>query len=55
MNPSGGRALDNGLKVRGRGLTLRGETRTCYAKQLAQQAVMEFTDLPILANAIAAS
>jgi len=35
------------------GLVLRGQTRTYYAKQLAQHAVMEATDLPIVANEIA--
>jgi hypothetical protein len=34
------------------GLILRGRTRTYYAKQLAQHAVMAATDLPILANEI---
>jgi len=33
-------------------LILRGRTRTYYAKQLAQQAVMEATALPIRANEI---
>jgi hypothetical protein len=31
---------------------LRGVTRTYYAKQLAQHAVMQLTDLPIHANEI---
>lgn len=35
-----------------RGLILSGQGRTYYAKQLAQHAVMEATDLPILANEI---
>lgn len=34
------------------GLILRGGARTYYAKQLAQQAVMEMTRTPILANEI---
>ncbi len=34
------------------GLILRGRARTYYAKQLAQETVMRFTDLPILANEI---
>ena len=34
------------------GIVLRGFTRTYYLKQLAQQAVMNLTDLPILANEI---
>ena len=39
--------------VRGEdGLVLQGRSRTYYAKQLAQHAVMETTDLPIRANEI---
>jgi hypothetical protein len=34
------------------GLVLKGLTRTYYAKQLAQHAVMEATELPIVANEI---
>jgi hypothetical protein len=34
------------------GLIMTGRTATCYAKQLAQQAVMEASVLPILANEI---
>ncbi len=34
------------------GIILRGTTRTYYAKQLAQHAVMRATDVPILANQI---
>jgi hypothetical protein len=37
----------------GAGLILRGRTQTYYAKQLAQHAVMEAANLPILANEIA--
>jgi hypothetical protein len=37
------------------GLILRGRTRTFYAKQLAQHAVMAVTDLPIVANQIVVS
>jgi hypothetical protein len=33
-------------------LVLRGQAQTYYAKQLAQHAVMEETDLPIQANEI---
>jgi hypothetical protein len=42
------------LQVLGRdnGLVLKGHSRTYYAKQLAQHAVMEATQLPILANEI---
>lgn len=34
------------------GVILQGSAHTYYAKQLAQQSVMEITDLPILANEI---
>jgi hypothetical protein len=34
------------------GLVLKGHSHTYYAKQLAQHAVMEATELPILANEI---
>ena len=34
------------------GLILEGRTRTYYGKQLVQHAVMDATDLPILANNI---
>jgi hypothetical protein len=40
------------LTVRDDGLVLRGHTRTYYAKQLAQHAVMQFTNLRIRANEI---
>lgn len=47
-----GRIRDLRLEVGERGVTLRGYARTYYAKQLAQHAVMEATDLPIVANEI---
>jgi hypothetical protein len=47
-----GRVRDFRLSVREGGLLLQGRTHTYYAKQLAQQAVMESVDLPIGANAI---
>jgi hypothetical protein len=50
-----GRLRDFRLLIRGEGLILRGRTRTYYAKQLAQQAVMEVTAMPILANEIEVS
>jgi hypothetical protein len=34
------------------GLVLQGRSRTHHAKQLAQQAAVEFADWPILANDI---
>jgi hypothetical protein len=37
------------------GVILRGHSQTYYAKQLAQQAVMEATRLRILANEIEVS
>lgn len=40
---------------RERGLVLQGHALTYYAKQLAQHAVMEASDLPILANEIEVS
>jgi hypothetical protein len=43
------------LVVVGRGLILRGRADTYYAKQLAQHAVMEVTELRILANEIEVS
>ena len=43
------------LVVRDQGLVLRGHAHTYYAKQLAQQAVMETTSLPIQANEIEVS
>src|SRR5262249_57916523 len=40
------------LTFRDKGLVLRGRVHTYYAKQLAQQAVMEASSLPIRANEI---
>jgi len=34
------------------GLVLKGRVRTYYAKQVAQELVMQLTDRPILANEI---
>ena len=47
-----GRVRDLRLSVRDDGVVLEGQTHTYYAKQLAQHAVMEAIDLPILANEI---
>ncbi len=47
-----GRAHDIRVLVRDDGVMLQGSSRTQYVKQLAQEAVMEATDLPILANEI---
>jgi hypothetical protein len=38
--------------MRDDGIILRGRSRTQHAKQLVLQAVIEATDLPILANEI---
>ena len=38
----------------GRGLILRGQARSPYARQLVRQAVMDITDLPIAADEIKA-
>jgi hypothetical protein len=48
-----GRVRNFRLGVRGGGLVLAGQARTYYAKQIAQHAVMEATELPITANEIA--
>lgn len=47
-----GRVRDLRLMRNGTGLVIKGWTMTYYAKQLAQQAVMEATQTPILANEI---
>lgn len=48
----GGRVRDFRLTVRDGCLILHGHTHTYYAKQLAQQAVMEVVGIPILVNEI---
>ena len=48
----GGRVREFRLVVVDRGWILRGRSHTYYAKQLAQQAVMVASRLPILANEI---
>ncbi len=48
----GGRLRGFRVQVRGGGLILHGRSATFYAKQLAQHAVMQATELPILANDI---
>ncbi len=47
-----GRVHDLRLVARDHGIVLRGRAATYYAKQLAQEAVMETTNLPIRANEI---
>jgi len=48
----GGQVRDFRLLVRGSGLVLQGRCRTDHAKELVPQAVMEVTEVPILANEI---
>ena len=50
-----GRVQNFRVVVRGGGFILTGQSRTYYAKQLAQQAVLEASALPILANEIQVS
>ena len=50
-----GRGCHLRLVVRDNGVVLQGCVRTYYAKQLAQQAVMEANVLPLLANEIEVS
>jgi hypothetical protein len=40
------------LELHGGGVVLRGTARSFYAKQLAQHAVMNGTDLPVVRNEI---
>jgi hypothetical protein len=47
-----GRVFDFRLLAGERGLVLRGQSKTYYAKQLAQHSVMQATRMPILANEI---
>jgi hypothetical protein len=48
----GGRVRNLHVVAAANGVVLRGRAATYYAKQLAQHAVMEATDLPIVANEI---
>ncbi len=50
-----GRVWDLKLLLRDEGLVLQGRAHTYYAKQLAQQAVMKATGLPLLTNDIEVS
>ena len=47
-----GRVSDLRLLLRDNGLVLQGRARSYYAKQLAQHAVLNATELPLLANDI---
>jgi len=48
----GGQVRELRLVANGRGFVLLGRARTYYAKQLAQQAAIVGTPLPLLANEI---
>jgi hypothetical protein len=48
----GNRIRDLRVQVRPKGVIIQGRTTTYHAKQLAQHAVMELANLPILANDI---
>jgi hypothetical protein len=48
----GGRVREFRLVVQDCGLVLQGHSQTYHAKQLAQHAIMEATQVPILANDI---
>jgi hypothetical protein len=50
-----GRVREFHLEVHKEGLVLRGRALTYYAKQLAQHAVMEISEVPIWANEIEVS
>jgi len=52
---SQGRVRDLHLDWSQHGLVVRGRSRTYYVKQLAQEAVMKITDLPVVANEIEVS
>ncbi|MBI3410336.1 MAG: hypothetical protein HY040_18510 [Planctomycetes bacterium] len=47
-----GRIREFRLTFQQHGLVLQGHARTYYAKQLAQHAIMQATELPIAANDI---
>jgi len=51
----GRKVNDFQLVVENKGLILKGHSHSYYAKQLAQQAVMEATEMPILSNDIEVS
>lgn len=46
------RAHDFRIQAFDEGLVLEGRTKTYYGKQLVTRAVMDATDMPILANRI---
>ena len=47
-----GRVRGFRIQVQGNGLILQGRAATFYVKQLAQHAIMQASELPILANEI---
>lgn len=51
-NRVGGLVSDVRVAFREEGLVLQGRSRTHHARQIAQQVVMEATELPIVANEI---
>ena len=51
----GGRVCDFQAVVQEGGVTLRGRTRTYYAKQVVQHTAMEVSGMPLLANQIEVS
>ena len=48
----GGRVRDLRVLVKHNGIVLQGHAATYHAKQLAQHAAMDLSNLPILANDI---
>jgi hypothetical protein len=51
----GGRVRFLQVLLRGQGIVLKGRAHSYYVKQLAQHAVMQTSDYPILANEIEVS
>jgi hypothetical protein len=52
QNELNGRVRNLQIVLHDRGIVLRGLARTYYSKQLAQHAVMDALNLPIIANEI---
>jgi hypothetical protein len=50
-----GQARDLRVEMTDKGIILRGKARTYYAKQLAQEVLLERTPLPLVANEIEVS
>lgn len=48
----GNRVRDLRISMAGEGIILRGRTDTYHVKQLAQHAVMELCELPLVSNDI---